>query len=177
MDDTDLMPFGKHKGEPMESGSSDALITFFVPGIPKTAGSKRAFIITPKGGGRPRAIVTDDCQASRDWKGDVKRFAADHARGLIEGPRFLTLTFYLSRPQFHFGSGKNASVVKPGAPMYPIGRPDVLKLARAVEDACTAVLWADDAQIVHEVLLKRYVGYGFEPPRGPGVLVEVEHEL
>jgi len=32
----------------------------------------------------------------------------------------------------------------------------VLKLARAVEDALTGVIWADDAQIVDEVIRKRY---------------------
>jgi Holliday junction resolvase RusA-like endonuclease len=40
-------------------------------------------------------------------------------------------------------------------------KPDVLKLARAVEDALTGILYRDDAQIVTEVLRKRYG----DPPR------------
>lgn len=46
--------------------------------------------------------------------------------------------------------------MKPLAPIAPIVRPDLLKLARAVEDALSGVLWKDDSQVVVEVLRKRY---------------------
>lgn len=39
--------------------------------------------------------------------------------------------------------------------------PDVLKLARGVEDALTGIVWRDDAQIVNESLSKVVVA----PPR------------
>lgn len=135
-------------------------ISFFVPGKPATAGSKRAFVITPKGGGRPRAIVTEDCKDSKDWRGDVKRFAVEHFTAPLEGPLEVTLRFYLPRPKGHFGSGKNASVVNPSAPQRPTGRPDALKMARLVEDALTGIAWNDDAQIVDEHLSKRYDSTG-----------------
>jgi hypothetical protein len=35
-------------------------------------------------------------------------------------------------------------------------RPDVLKLARAIEDAITGVIWVDDSQIIDEHLYKRW---------------------
>jgi Holliday junction resolvase RusA-like endonuclease len=57
--------------------------------------------------------------------------------------------------------------LRASAPRYPTGRPDVLKLARACEDALTGVIWRDDAQIVVERL---YKDWG-EPAR---VLVEIE---
>ena len=65
-----------------------------------------------------------------------------------------TFTFYRPRPKSHFGTGRNAAILKPSAPTYPIGRPDALKLARAVEDAMTGVVYSDDALIVREVLTK-----------------------
>jgi Holliday junction resolvase RusA-like endonuclease len=37
-----------------------------------------------------------------------------------------------------------------------VTRPDVLKLARAAEDALTGIVWRDDSQIVHETLAKVY---------------------
>lgn len=149
---------------------SSPFIRFFVPGLPKSAGSKRAFVITPKGGGRPRAIVTDDCKGSRDWKGDVKRFASEAFQGApLAGPLKVTMTFHLPRPKHHFGSGKNAHLVKDGAPLHPAVKPDVLKLARACEDACTGMIYNDDAQIIVEHLEKRYATF-----IQPGVAIEIE---
>ena len=46
--------------------------------------------------------------------------------------------------------------LRPSAPPYPATRPDVTKLLRAVEDAATGLLWADDAQIVTQSAAKRY---------------------
>ena len=45
---------------------------------------------------------------------------------------------------------------KKGKSAMPISKPDVLKLARGVEDALTKILWLDDAQIVYEVIQKFY---------------------
>jgi Holliday junction resolvase RusA-like endonuclease len=128
-------------------------IKFFVPGVPKTAGSKRAFI--PKGW--TRAIITEDCKGSKDWRGDVKRFASENYHGpLLEGPLEVEFVFQLTRPNGHFRTGKNAGIEKDSAPPYPHRKPDVLKLARAAEDALSSVLYRDDAQIVVETLRKVY---------------------
>lgn len=133
------------------------MISFFVPGKPEPAGSKRAFVI--KGTGR--AIVTDANAKSRPWK-DAVLAAAIIARkeaGITEpmqGPLQLDLTFTLLRPKGHFGSGKNDRNVKASAPAYPTSKPDTTKLTRGVEDACTSVLWGDDAQIVFQTAHKNY---------------------
>lgn len=142
-------------------------IQFTVYGEPKTAGSKRAMPIYRQGptgkqlvtraNGSPVIVVIDDNQKSRDWKNAVASAARDAYRGdVLRGALRVTLCFYRIRPKGHFGSGRNASVLKPGAPAHPTPKPDVLKLARAVEDALTGVCWLDDAQIVAEQLLKRY---------------------
>lgn len=141
------------------------MITFTVYGLPQTAGSKRAFIVKTKGGGQ-RAIVTDDNAKGKDWKGDVKQAAAavvQAGQPLLQGPLRLSLVFFMPRPASHYGSGKNASVVKASSPRHPDKKPDVLKLARCVEDALTGVLWVDDAQITSENLVKRYCEFGQQP--------------
>jgi crossover junction endodeoxyribonuclease RusA len=129
------------------------MIDFFVSGVPKPAGSKTAFVNKHTG----KAIVTDACKTSKDWKSLVAYTAREYYKGeLLTGPVIVTMTFYQTRPACHYGSGKNAAVLKPSAPTWPTGKPDVLKLTRAVEDACTGILWKDDSQIVDERIIKRY---------------------
>lgn len=141
------------------------MISFFVPGLPKTAGSKRAFFRP----GMRFPVVVDACKESRNWKSDVKQFAQAVAPidGLWVDALEVTMIFNLPRPRGHFGIGKNAAKLKDSSPRYHTGRPDVLKMARAVEDALTGVIWKDDAQIVMEHLLKVYADL-------PGVTVSIE---
>jgi Holliday junction resolvase RusA-like endonuclease len=132
-----------------------AVITFTVLGDAKPAGSKRAFAI--KRGGVPtgQIAVSDANPNSKAWKQEVAHAARQVFQGqLIDGPLRVTLKFFRPRPKGHFGSkGLNA---KGRSSVAPTTKPDVLKLARGVEDACTSVIWRDDAQIVHEVITKEY---------------------
>lgn len=141
------------------------VLKFTVHGTAQTAGSKRAFVPRDKKTGKPferggRIVtsVVDDNAKSKDWKRTVAQVAGElwGAKLLLTGPLVLKLTFYMVRPKNQYGSGRNSNVLKASAPAFPIGKPDVLKLARAVEDALSGVIYQDDAQIVHEVLGKRY---------------------
>jgi Holliday junction resolvase RusA-like endonuclease len=124
-------------------------LEFTVYGIAQPAGSKRAFYNKSAG----RVIVTDDNKRARPWKAEVADAAQAVVDGeLLAGPLSLELTFVVPRPKGHYG----ANGVLPSAPSHPIVRPDVLKLARGVEDACTGIVWRDDAQIVIETLRKEY---------------------
>lgn len=139
------------------------MISFFVPGLPKTSGSKRAFMRP----GMRFPVVVDDCAKSKDWKADVKHFAIQvYQREPMTSALHVTMEFRLPRPQGHFRTGKNAGTLRDSAPEYPTGRPDVLKMARAVEDALTGIVWRDDSQIVYEMLMKGYADR-------PGVRVSV----
>ena len=68
-------------------------------------------------------------------------------------PLKVTMTFYRPRPIAHY---KADGTVKPGMPAAPTQRPDVLKLARAIEDALTGVIYEDDSSIVEEHLFKKW---------------------
>lgn len=126
------------------------MIHFTVHGLAEPAGSKRAFV-NPKTG---RAIVTDANTASGPWKREVTTAAVEAMNGgpMMNGPLKLTLAFYVPRPKGHFGKRG----LRPSAPPYPAVRPDLLKLARGVEDALSGVCYRDDAQIVMERLQKLY---------------------
>lgn len=142
-----------------------------VPGIPKTAGSKKAFpIFRGKGPAKTwvRNIVTDDTgQAGKEWRASVQARAFDAMADIGNTPLdcalAVWLTFTLPRPKGHMG----AKGLRPSAPEYPTVKPDVLKLARSVEDALTGIVWRDDALIVRETLWKVYGAQ-------PGVEIRVE---
>ena len=124
------------------------MIRFFVPGIPRTAGSKRVFLNRKTG----RPIVTEDNTKSKEWRTAVAWIAAENMKVPLEGPLAVTFEFQFMRPKGHYGSkGLRAS-----APLHPAVRPDLLKCARSTEDAMSGLAYRDDAQIVHETLIKRY---------------------
>ena len=102
--------------------------------------------------GRPVIVVTDTSgKAGKDWRADVRAVAAENwgPREPFAGKMYVTMDFYFARPKSHYGTGKNAAVLKPSAPPRDehLQDPDALKLARAVEDALTKVIWKDDNQL------------------------------
>ncbi len=120
-------------------------IEFWVPGLPATAGSKTSFPHKVTG-----KMVTIDSSGAhgKTWRSDVKHFAFDVYQGpALKGSMWLFVRFVRTRPLAHFGTGKNAGVLKANAPLEPTTRPDATKLLRAVEDALKGVLWVDDAQV------------------------------
>lgn len=125
-----------------------------VYGTPAPAGSKRSFPFA-KRDGKLGVRVTDDSVRSRPWKEDIKREAAAQmfGRQLMRGPLDAHFVFYVRRPKGHFTSKGG---LRPSAPRLPTTRPDVLKLARSVEDSLTGIVYVDDAQIATELLVKRY---------------------
>lgn len=123
-------------------------VEFFVPGVPATAGSKKAFRHPSTG-----KIVVVDMSGKRGkiWRREVQTIAALEYGGhlgihppFLEGPLHLAVDFYLPAPK-----------ADPRRPFHTV-RPDATKLLRALEDALTGVLWKDDAQIVQQAVSKQY---------------------
>lgn len=82
----------------------------------------------------------------------------DECRHAMQGPAFggavrVLVTFYLPRPKAHY---RASGELHPKAPAFPVGRPDVDKLCRAVLDALTQVAFDDDSQVVDLVAAKEY---------------------
>lgn len=137
-------------------------ITFTVLGKAQTAGSKRAFVLRRKDGslvtrpnGAPAVNVVDDNANSKQWQRTVAWEARRVFTGeLMRGAVGVEFTFYRPRPKSHYGAHGLNKIGRESA--HPTTKPDVLKLSRAIEDSLTGVVWADDAQIVDEVLHKRW---------------------
>jgi Holliday junction resolvase RusA-like endonuclease len=150
----------------------EPLVEFVVAGEAEPAGSKISEPVRRKGGvivtkdtprgPEPVLRTRDDNPKVRGWKDRVAQVAlvaflhGGAHRQLLDGPLEAEFTFYRPRPLGHFGTGRNAGKLKDSAPAFPITRPDALKLARAVEDALSGVVYRDDSQIVDEHLRKRY---------------------
>lgn len=136
-------------------------LTFTVSGKPAPAGSKRA-IPTRRDWQRVPGVrwrVVDANVHADHWKELVAQVAAgkmlQERRPLMDGPLWMQMIFTRSRPQSHtLVSGELSAEGRRSE--CPTGPPDALKLARAVEDALTGIVYRDDSQIVSEVIQKRW---------------------
>ena len=71
-------------------------------------------------------------------------------------PLLLEVDFIFERPGSHFGTGRNAGILKASARPFPTGRPDTSNLVKLVEDALNGNAYKDDSRIVRIHALKRY---------------------
>lgn len=149
-------------------------LSFRVYGDPKPGGSKRGFIITRKATGK-QGVAMVDMSKNKGWKAAVKAAALESLggrRALLEGPLRLSVTFFLRRPKKHFGTGRNASALKPDAPPAWHTQPaDATKLLRSTEDALTGIAWVDDSQIADQHVRKLWSGGTHGQP---GAVITVE---
>lgn len=131
------------------------LIAFTVAGVAQPRGSKT--VGTTKDG---RVFIRDDNPESKRWMETVGKAAKaamwQASKQPTGNPVLLQVTIYRVRPAGHFGTGKNATTVKPGAPAYPATKPDTTKLIRGIEDAMNGVVWLDDSQVVEQRTKKRW---------------------
>ena len=131
-------------------------IEIVVVGTPAPQGSKHGYAVKAKGEYTGKVAQVESSAKVKPWRMAVKyaamdaiRTTTDHGHPMMTGPVSLEVTFRLARPKSHYGTGRNAGVLKSTAPWYPAGRPDLDKLLRSTFDALgEAGVWADDAQVV-----------------------------
>lgn len=148
---------------------AERVVTFTVAGEPKPAGSKDTGVAykTNRETGRKEPVRRHDGrivtfvkdssgQAGKTWRGDIRDAVArelGEVEELLDGPLVIEACFYVERSKGHYGTGRNAGVLKDSAPRYPHATklPDGTKLLRAVEDALNKVLIVDDRRFVRGV--------------------------
>ena len=128
------------------------MIRFFVVGTPKPQGSKRAFM--QPNAKRP-TLIESAGEALKDWRASVRYTAARQGKQ-ITGPVKVQLRFVIQRPKGHYGTGRNAQALKPSAPDMHDKKPDIDKLARAVLDGLSNVVFEDDSKVVWLEAWKTY---------------------
>jgi len=143
------------------------VISLTVFGTPIAQGSKR--LVTAKSG---RPVLIESAKGLGPWRAMIKQEAGRRMHEwkleTTRAPVQVSLYFYFQRPQSHYGTGRNAHQLLPSAPSQPAVQPDIDKIARAVLDALTGTVFADDKQVVSLVCRKHYADAHM-----PGVTVEV----
>lgn len=142
-------------------------LRFIVYGEPKPQGSKiRTKFSVRESGGEDLKLWRE---AVRSTAVDAQSIVKRGGVFVLEGPIDLQLEFTMRKPS---GAPKRKRI-------WPVKRPDLDKLCRAVLDAMTnAGVWKDDSQVVALHAHKRYVGDPFSLDT-PGVRVcvwKVEHD-
>ena len=128
--------------------------TFWIRGIPAPKGSVTAF---KTGDGRP-FVTTQKTKGLKEWQTAVQFVMQSEWRGeLLQGPVFIGLAFRMLKPK----SARKSD-------FYVAKRPDIDKLARAVLDGMTGIVFRDDGQVAQLTVSKHYAD-----ATGPGVHIEV----
>jgi Holliday junction resolvase RusA-like endonuclease len=138
----------------------------FIHGRPAPGGSKSAF--RDKKGGK--VILAPASKYTKAWRDTVVYtwVQSEYYREIpLEGPVSMIIVFFMLRSKSHYGTGRNAGVLKKSAPLYPDKRPDLTKLIRSTEDALTNYAYKDDSQIVVRTASKVY-----GPEQGCKIIIE-----
>lgn len=141
-------------------------IEFFVEGVPRTKGSSFSFV-NPKTG---KIVYVHDNKNLKKWTSSVKFGALENKCSAVPGPIWLSICYIMPRPKNHFSKD---GYLKVNAPEYPIIRPDVDKMERAILDSLAGVAYRNDSQVVHVSHGKSYTQDFAEVP---GVRIRVMYD-
>ena len=111
-------------------------------------------------GGKPRSFTERRTELAEHR---IRQTWLGAGFGVQAGPVVVSVTVYLARPLGHYGSGRNAAVLRPSAPAFPAGRPDVDNYAKTALDALNGVAFEDDGRVVTLVARKSYAPPGHPP--------------
>lgn len=117
---------------------------------------------------RVTRFVTYD--PSADAKKDFLLLAYNNRpNSLILGAVKLRIRFVMPRPKAHYGTGKNAGMLKGNAPTKHTKKPDADNMLKFVKDALSKVYWKDDSQVWMEAVTKIY-------GENPCIDIRIEYE-
>ena len=145
------------------------MIIIDVLGTPAPKGSVHAFY---RPGMKRAVVIPASSTKERTWARTVRKAAVEALEQLgLTGPVFVDrplrveITCLMPRPAGHWGTGRNAGVLRALAPQVPMTKPDGDKLLRTTWDALIGVVFDDDARIADGVIRKRYAEPGKEGAR------------
>lgn len=145
---------------------AELVAAFTVRGQPVPKG---ALVRSPHGG-----LYNRDAKRLSAWSSAIvgEASGAMGDRPVVRGPVRVDAVFVLTRPQAHYlpaNAKRSTRLLRPDAPRWAATKPDVDKLERALFDALTNVVIADDDQIVAGDRRKVY-----EDPANVGVTIRIE---
>lgn len=131
-------------------------ITVTLRGTPAPKGSMKCI-----GSSGRHQLVEQLSKTIRPWRAKLNdAFKLIQSTPAPKGqPIGVEVTLIIDRPKHHFGTGRNARILRAGAPTYPTGHGtgDVDKHARTILDSLQAAgVLDDDCQVVELVARKAY---------------------
>lgn len=132
-------------------------LTINVIGTPVAQGSKVANRHAP-------GVRDANAKKLKPWRAEVAGVTADTMQAVgwktLDEPCEVAITFYSARPGGHYGTGRNAGVLKPNAPVWKATAPDIDKLTRAILDALTtSQAFRDDGRVARLVVEDLYADH------------------
>lgn len=129
-------------------------------GPAQTQGSKKGFI-HPK---LKRVVIVDDNdRALKGWRSEwIGEMAKCRPARPIDSAVAVEILVYVRRPSAHYGSGKNAGILKANAPVIPPSGKDNDKICRAILDAGQIAGWYTNDARVADLQIKRRYDEGIE---------------
>jgi crossover junction endodeoxyribonuclease RusA len=131
------------------------MIEFVVLGVPQVKGNLRR---------NQRGGMYDSNPHLAEWRTSLgyEAHRAMQGRHVLDEALRLHLRFVFARPGYHYTATGQLSARGRRAP-HPATYPDVDKLARAVLDALTGIVWRDDGRITQLSTAKAWAGRNEEP--------------
>lgn len=121
---------------------------------------------------RPRATkngrMYDPNEQAKEASIQKAQISGDQA--VFTGALQVSFTFVFPRPKNHFGTGKNAGILKKAAPEYCCNQKDLDNMEKFYADSFNCIAYEDDRQIVRTSALKRWA----VEEEMPGVLMEIK---
>ena len=113
----------------------------------------------PRFARRGKFVTTYSAQETEEGK--FYMLAREQVKEKMTGPLKVSIFLRFKRPKSHYGTGKNASKLKPGSPSAyeHTSKPDVDNCAKFIMDCLNELAWHDDTQIVSLRVTKMYWGY------------------
>ena len=134
---------------------------------PITTETKLRVSGTPKAQPRAKARCVNGTayiynpSSANSWKRNIRQTALEEGIKKVPGPVAISLFFRFPRPKSHFGTGRNAHLVKASAPSFHAQKPDTDNLAKAVLDSlCDGGFIDDDANVVSLLVCKSWESLG-----------------
>lgn len=133
-------------------------IYFVAWGEPKAEARHRTRVVQPnRGRVFARQYQPTQNKQNRAYLRQAALAALPANHVLFDGPLELTVVCWIEQP-------KSKRVKHPArmaarrllTRLFPVGRPDCDNLVKLIKDACTSVVWTDDARVVSEHVHKRY---------------------